>query len=103
LDGIVELYDVIVFFTTNDIDIIDPALKRKGRVDRIIKMEKASHKCIREMLMHRFQLSTIFDKHSKKIEKIEEYKIAYSDISQICNQSKNMDDFFQKLGKSKYI
>lgn len=100
LDGIVELYDVIVFFTTNDIDIIDPALKRKGRVDRIIKMEKASHKCIREMLMHRFQLSTILDKHSKKIEKIEEYKIAYSDISQICNQSKNMDDFFQKLGKS---
>jgi ATP-dependent Zn protease len=101
LDGIVELYDVVVFFTTNDIDIIDPALKRKGRVDNIINMKKASHKCIREMLFHRFQLSEIYsaDIYSEKIERLPEYTIAYSDISQICNQSKTLEECFQKFDK----
>ena len=106
LDGIVELYDVVVFFTTNDIDIIDPALKRKGRVDNIINMKKASYKCIREMLFHRFQLSEIYSAdiysaniYSEKIERLPEYTIAYSDISQICNQSKTLDECFQKMDK----
>ena len=109
LDGIVELYNVIVFFTTNDIDIIDPALKRAGRIDRIIKMELASRSMIKEMIAHHFSLDLYKDmtdtpkksKHIdiflKEINKIPEYKISFADISQICNDSKTVEECLERI------
>ena len=100
LDGPVELYNTIVFFTTNDIDIIDPALKRTGRVDRILKMERATRRIIKEMIAHQFSVTMkSLDKYTKKINKIPEYKIAYADISQICNQSKTIEECLEKIQK----
>lgn len=102
LDGPVELYDTIVFFTTNDLTVIDPALKRTGRVDRIIKMERATRKIIKEMIGHRFSVSVkSLDKYAKQFNKIPEYKIAYSDISQICKDSKSVEEFFTMIFKLK--
>lgn len=93
LDGIIELYDIIVFFTTNDIEIIDPALKRSGRVDRIIKMEKANHTNIRELLAYRYNLSeNEMKNYENEIILIPEYEHSYSDISQICNDSDTIQE-----------
>lgn len=98
LDGIIELYDIIVFFTTNDINIIDPALKRTGRVDRIIKMEKANRKNIKEMLAHRYDLSeNEIKNYDNEINVIPEYEISYSDISQICNHSKTVEQCLSNI------
>jgi len=98
LDGPVELYETIVFFTTNDLKVIDPALKRTGRVDRIIKMERATRPIIKEMIGHRFSVSVkSLDKYTKQFNKIPEYKIAYSDISQICNDSKSVEECLVKI------
>lgn len=55
LDGIKELYDAVIVFTTNDLVSIDPALVRPGRVDRIIKMDLIRGPIIREMLAHFYQ------------------------------------------------
>jgi hypothetical protein len=102
LDGIIELYDIIVFFTTNDIDIIDPALKRTGRIDKIIKMEKANCKNICEMLAHRYNLSeTELKKYETEINLVPEYENSYSDISQICNYSKTVEECLSNIVKMK--
>jgi ATP-dependent 26S proteasome regulatory subunit len=93
LDGIVELFDIIVFFTTNNIDIIDPALKRSGRIDRIINMKKATPSIIKEMLAHHYNLCENEMKYYEDtINNIPLYKYSYSDISQICNSSHTIDD-----------
>ena len=107
LDGIVELYNSVVFFTTNCIDLIDPALKRTGRIDRIMKMERATRPIIMEMIGHRFtpfyiedSKDKIFDKSiMKEINKIPEYKFAYADISQICNDSKTISECLERIQK----
>lgn len=100
LDGPVELYNTIVFFTTNDVDVIDPAVKRTGRVDRILKMERATRRIIKEMIAYRFSVSIkSLDKYTKQINKIQEYKIAYADISQICNQSNTIEECLEKIQK----
>jgi SpoVK/Ycf46/Vps4 family AAA+-type ATPase len=55
LDGIKELYNAILIFTTNNITSIDPAVIRPGRVDRIIEMKLATKPIIKDMLCHFYQ------------------------------------------------
>lgn len=100
LDGIIELYDIIIFFTTNDIDIIDPALKRSGRIDRIIKMEKATPLIIKEMLSYHYNLcESEMKSYQNAIDYITPHKHSYSDISQICNHSKTIEDCLYEISK----
>ena len=54
LDGIKELNNTILIFTTNDIGSIDPAIIRPGRIDNIIEMGYASINVIKSMLGHFF-------------------------------------------------
>jgi len=52
LDGIKELYNAILIFTTNDISALDPAVIRPGRVDRIIEMKLATRSVIKDIFSH---------------------------------------------------
>jgi SpoVK/Ycf46/Vps4 family AAA+-type ATPase len=98
LDGIVELNESIVFFTTNDISIIDPALKRSGRVNYILNMKRASRNIIKEMISYNFSIPiNEMNKYNKEINKIPECKIACSDISEIFNQTKSIDECLKKI------
>lgn len=98
LDGIVELNDSIVFFTTNDISIIDPALKRSGRINYILHMGLATRAVIREMVAYHFSVPiSAMNKYAKEIKRIPEYKISYSDISEICNQTKTVEECLWKI------
>ena len=54
LDGIIELYGIMVIFTTNHPEKIDPALLRPGRIDFKIEFKKASIKTIKQMLLNHF-------------------------------------------------
>jgi len=99
LDGIAELHDSIIFFTTNDIDAIDPALKRPGRIDLILKMDKISHKMICELLEYRYEC--VLEKDvSEKINEIPEDKYSYAEFSQICNESLSIDIVMKKMGEN---
>ena len=51
IDGLEELHDVIIIGATNRPDIIDPALLRPGRFDRIISL-KLPNKKSREAIFH---------------------------------------------------
>ena len=98
LDGIIELFDIIVFFTTNDIDSIDPALKRSGRVDRIIHMKKAIPSIIHEMLAYHYNLDENETKiYEETIHNIPPYTHSYSDISQMCNSSHTIEDCLSEI------
>ena len=65
LDGIKELYDTVIVFTTNVLDSIDPALIRPGRVDKIIHMDYISVPIIKQMLEYYYQTSVSLDENSK--------------------------------------
>jgi len=96
LDGIAELNDSIVFFTTNDIDIIDPALKRPGRIDLILKMEKISHKMIIELLEYRY--AYVLEKNMiEMVKKISEHKYSYAEVCDLCNNYTNIHLLIEKL------
>lgn len=56
LDGIKELHDAVIVFTTNDIGSLDPALIRPGRIDRKIHMKLATKEVIKEMIQHYYNV-----------------------------------------------
>ena len=63
-----------------------------------MKMEKATRKIIKELVGYRFDLSTTeLEKYENEINLIPEYEIAYSDISQICNESKTIEECLSKI------
>jgi len=97
LDGIAELYDAIIFFTTNDIDAIDPALKRPGRIDLILKMERISNKMICELLEYRYEC-VLEEKMLEKINEIPKDKYSYAEFSQLCNESQTIHIVMEKIG-----
>jgi hypothetical protein len=100
LDGIVELNDSIVFFTTNDITCMDPALKRAGRINYILNMTLASRMVIKDMLSYYYSLpNDNIKKYMVQLNRIPENKIAGSTISEICSQMKTIDKCLQKLAK----
>lgn len=93
LDGVIELHNTLVFFTTNDLDAIDPALKRTGRIDKIIKMDYINKPLLEEILSYYFD-NKCNKKYNKKINDMVNSNICYADIIQSIMDSKNMDDFF---------
>jgi len=56
LDGIMELHDAMMIFTTNHIENIDEAFLRPGRIDKIVHLSKATVNTIKEMVGHKFGL-----------------------------------------------
>ena len=96
LDGIFELYDIIVFFTTNDINSIDPALKRPGRIDFTLNMEKTDYNSICTLLEHRY--NCILDNEKREIiKKIPKNKYSYAELLEICSQNKDINNIFETL------
>jgi hypothetical protein len=96
LDGIAELHDSIIFFTTNDIESIDPALKRPGRIDLILKMERISHKMIRELLEYRYKC-VLEENVLEKLNKIHVNKYSYAEICEFCNINDSVEGLIEKL------
>lgn len=74
LDGTRGFKDCIIIITTNRIDMIDPAIYRKGRMDHIIEFDKCD----------RYQLNKIFNKFYKQDypanHKFEDHVLSVSEI-----------------------
>jgi hypothetical protein len=59
IDGIMELHNIMLIFTTNHLEKIDPAFTRPGRIDYILKLEKATVPTIREMVAYKYRNENI--------------------------------------------
>jgi hypothetical protein len=96
LEGIVELHNSLVFFTTNDLEAIDPALKRVGRMDKTIKMDYITKSVLEEMLCYYYNMKTL-QKYSKKIASIVKSKTCYANIVHIISKTDTIDEFFKMV------
>jgi len=76
LDGYSFLHESLIFFTTNHIEKLDPALIRCGRIDEKYKFDYASKKQIKQMLKF-YDLDDLYCKFSNK-------QITTAELSQIC-------------------
>jgi SpoVK/Ycf46/Vps4 family AAA+-type ATPase len=88
LDGIAEMQDAILIFTTNHLDKIDPAFYRSGRVDYRLDMKLASVNIIQQMVCAYRQITRCW-MYKKKFEKMKSYKISTADVQSICFKYRN--------------
>jgi SpoVK/Ycf46/Vps4 family AAA+-type ATPase len=93
LDGIKELYDAVVVFTTNDLSSIDPAVIRPGRVDKLIKMDLVKPNIVKEIVKHYYNVNNVY---------IDELDRLTTDLSpaliqSICNKHNNICDCINEL------
>lgn len=99
LDGIHELHDSIIIFTTNDIISMDPALLREGRIDKIIHMDLANTNTIRQMIKHYYTplITDIDIDIDKELDRIKDIKMAPSKVQSICIRNKNIVDCVNEM------
>ncbi|HVA82819.1 MAG TPA: AAA family ATPase [Candidatus Aquilonibacter sp.] len=88
LDGIKSQYNIVLVATTNRPDMLDPALLRPGRIDKIIYVAPPN-KEEREQLF-RYNLAKAPIKEGIDFAKLAEISQGYTgaDISNICRQAK---------------
>jgi hypothetical protein len=80
LDGVIDLDNIFIIMTTNDIDKLDPALIRPGRIDLVKKIDLAKNNEINEYL-------TMFYKKQLNINK--EVELPISVCQNICLSNQN--------------
>ena len=101
LDGLEELRDVIVIAATNRPDIIDPALLRPGRFDRLIYIPPPDKEARKEIFkIHTRKKPLAKDVNIDELaEKTEGYTGA--DIAAVCNEAvmAAMREYIEKGGK----
>jgi SpoVK/Ycf46/Vps4 family AAA+-type ATPase len=95
LDGIKELYDAVVVFTTNDLTAIDPAVIRPGRVDKLIKMDLVKPTIVKEIVKHYYNDNNVY------IDELDRLKTDISPalVQSICNKHKKLCDCVNELLK----
>ncbi len=87
MDGLEELHDVIVIAATNRPDILDPALLRPGRFDRMLLAELPSEKARMEIFkIHTMNMKLGSDVDFKRLVAETENYVG-SDIEGICREA----------------
>ena len=99
LDGIIELNNSIVFFTTNTLETIDPALTRVGRVDKVINMDYLNSNMFEEILNYYYP-NECYKKYKSKINNITNKQMSYSKIIQLVIESETIDTVFKNIHKN---
>jgi SpoVK/Ycf46/Vps4 family AAA+-type ATPase len=89
LDGIIELHNVMIIFTTNHLEQIDPAFTRSGRIDFHQEFKLASVNIIKEMLQTIRKIDVANAKYKKYFDKMRDYVISPADVQNICFKYKN--------------
>lgn len=85
IDGIMELHNIMLIFTTNHLEKIDPAFTRPGRIDYILKLERASVSTIREMIEYKYRRENIdMTQYDQYFEKMNGGLISPADVQITC-------------------
>ena len=92
-DGICETPGRIMVLTSNHYEELDPALKRPGRIDITLEMQKASREIIAEMHRHLFKqvipddvLARIPDREYSPAEIVNVYMNENNDSARFCER-----------------
>lgn len=89
LDGIIELHNVMIIFTTNHLEQINPAFTRSGRIDFHLEFTLATVNIIKEMLQTIRKIDVANAKYKKYFDKMLDYVISPADVQNICFKYKN--------------
>lgn len=103
IDGVVKPSDgCIIIFTTNYKDKLDEALKRPGRVDKIVSFDYASREQIQKMFNNYFpDEKANFERFYKKIKSMKKMTICYLQqyFLKYIKSTENMYDNIDELKK----
>ena len=109
MDGIEELHDVVVIAATNRPDLLDPALLRPGRFDRVIEVPMPDLKAREEifkihMKKHAKALEGDVDELAREFAKITK-DFSGADIEAVCREAamKGLREFVEKIGDPKKL
>lgn len=91
LDGIIELHNTMIIFTTNHLEHIDPAFTRSGRIDFQHEFKLASIKIIKEMLHKIRNIDCDAPEYNDYFANMTDYVISPADIQNICFKYTNTD------------
>jgi len=97
LDGIIELYGVMIIMTTNYPEKIDDALIRPGRFDFKYEFKRSSHKIIREMLKFKYEISEETMCEYDPLLHIKDEILSPAQIQAICFQNPNIEDCIHEI------
>lgn len=87
IDGLEELHNVLIIGATNRLDIIDPALLRPGRFDRIIEVPKPDAKSREHIFrIHTKKKPLASDVNLTKVVELTE-GFTGAEISEVCNRA----------------
>jgi transitional endoplasmic reticulum ATPase len=87
IDGLEELHNILIIGATNRLDIIDPALLRPGRFDRIIEVPKPDTKSREHIFRIHTKKKPLADdvNYAKLVELTEGFTGA--EIAEVCNRA----------------
>lgn len=86
IDGITAPFGIIYLFTTNHIDLLDPAILRPGRIDHVVRMNAGDKNQIMQMFC-RFFPSTTYVKEG--IDYSRQYADAFGDYPVTMSEVQN--------------
>lgn len=87
IDGLEELHNVLIIGATNRLDIIDPALLRPGRFDRIIEVPKPDTKSREHIFrIHTKKKPLADDVDFKRLVELTD-GFTGADIAEVCNRA----------------
>jgi hypothetical protein len=85
LDGIIELHNAMIIFTTNHLERIDPAFLRPGRIDFKLELKKMSATSIKELIKYKFQLDSLeSESYSEYFSQLKDNILTPAEIQNIC-------------------
>ncbi len=94
LDGLCKMKNTIIFMTTNHLNKLDPALKR--RIDYFVKFDFCTKEQVKDMF-NRFLPNESFDLFWGQCAKL---KLTPSILQKffMCNMHKKFEDYYKTIG-----
>lgn len=100
LDGIVEYNGSIIIMTTNSVGLIDKAMLRPGRIDKIIHVGWLSKETIVENTLSLFNLQPTEENYAYLNKRIEVNSLSGANLSNIYKFTDNLEGFIDKINSS---
>jgi hypothetical protein len=85
LDGIIELHNAMIIFTTNHLEQIDSAFLRPGRINFKLELTKMTAVSTCEMIKYKFQLNNDeLLKYARFFDEFKDYAFTPAEVQNIC-------------------
>lgn len=101
LDGLVEYNGSIIIMTTNSVGLIDDAMLRPGRIDKIIHVGWLTKETIIKTIIKLFELTDDEETYNKLNSALTKESISGAELSNIYKFTTNLDEFISKINQEK--